>query len=347
MPTMDNSLWIKNKKETVALVTNTLIDRSKNRTQSSRNFYTPFYKNILENTSLGRREFTQQEREFGRILAGTFGDGSANIDGIGTNAKFIILSDIVYKPNTDLFFIATRGTTIRQFNKSTNEVSTLAGSATSGYTNGNLSTSTFTNVFGLAYDPVNQFLYVGDLSYGIRKIDLTTNTVSTVITNASYAYNSMCYSNGFIYLADYATQKVYKINLASPSVDFIAGSGSLGATDGTGASASFNFGYSSSSITTDGSGNLYTVQDNIIRKIVISTGNVSTIKTLSASVTGIEYSSINSSLYISSSKLSRIPLDTLVEEVLATIPYYFAVVSPTSIYAIDDINKVIREYSST
>ena len=77
-------------------------------------------------------------------------------------------------------------------------------------------------------------------------------------------------------MADAGKHTIRKIVIATGAVTTLAGSaGSYGSTDGTGASARF---YGPREITTDGT-NLYVsdMNNHMIRKIVISTGVVTTI----------------------------------------------------------------------
>ena len=77
-----------------------------------------------------------------------------------------------------------------------------------------------------------------------------------------------------LYIADTSNHKIRKVEISSGIVTTLAGS-SIGSTDGTGTSAKF---YDPYGITTDGS-NLYVAdyRNHAIRKIVISTGDVSTL----------------------------------------------------------------------
>lgn len=77
-----------------------------------------------------------------------------------------------------------------------------------------------------------------------------------------------------LYVVDTFYNKIRKIVIATGEVTTLAGSGKKGATDGTGAAASFN---EPVSITTDGS-NLYVSdrENHKIRKIVTATGQVTT-----------------------------------------------------------------------
>jgi len=76
-------------------------------------------------------------------------------------------------------------------------------------------------------------------------------------------------------VADYGNHLIRKIVISTGAVTTVAGTGSSGSANGTGTSASF---YDPSGITTDGT-NLYLsdYSNHLIRKIVISTGAVTTL----------------------------------------------------------------------
>jgi len=78
-----------------------------------------------------------------------------------------------------------------------------------------------------------------------------------------------------LYVADGSNHLIRKIVISTGAVTTVAGTGSSGSANGTGTSASFN---NPRGITTDGT-NLYVAEydNHLIRKIVISTGAVTTV----------------------------------------------------------------------
>jgi len=166
-------------------------------------------------------------------------------------------------------------------------VTTLAGTGDNGSANGTGTSASFYNPFGITTDGTN--LYVGDTKNNlIRKIVISTGVVTTVAgTGSSGSANgtgtsaSFYYPYGFttdgtnLYVADYYNHLIRKIVISTGVVTTVAGTGSSGSANGTGTSASFN---SPHGITTDGT-NLYVADssNHLIRKIVISTGVVTTV----------------------------------------------------------------------
>ncbi len=165
------------------------------------------------------------------------------------------------------------------------EVTTFAGSGSSGSTDGAATSARFSNPWGITTDGTN--LYVADYSnHRIRKIVISTGVVSTLAgsssgfadgTGTSAKFNSpfgITTDGTNLYVVDRSNHKIRKIVISSGAVTTLAGSSS-GFADGTGTSARFS---SPDGISTDGA-NLYVgdTSNHKIRKIVISTGAVTTL----------------------------------------------------------------------
>ena len=198
-----------------------------------------------------------------------------------------------------------------------NAVSTLAGTAgQSGFTNGTGSTARFNRPEGVTTDGTN--LYVADTSSDtIRKIVISTREVTTIAGSAGQAG----FANGTgsaalfntpvgittdgknLYVADRLNYTIRKVVISTGAVTTLAGSpGIAGSADGTGATAIFN---SPMGITTDGT-NLYVADrnDGSIRKVVISTGVVTTLTSSLSQPMGITIAGTN--LYVTDEGDQRI-----------------------------------------
>ena len=166
-------------------------------------------------------------------------------------------------------------------------VTTLAGTGSSGSANGTGTSASFYAPSEITTDGTN--LYVAD--YGnhlIRKIVISTGVVTTLAgTGSSGSANGTGTSASFykpagittdgtnLYVADRYNYLIRKIVISTGVVTTVAGTGSSGSANGTGTSASFDKPYG---VTTDGT-NLYVPDyyNYLIRKIVISTGVVTTV----------------------------------------------------------------------
>jgi len=168
-------------------------------------------------------------------------------------------------------------------------VTTLAGTGSTGSTDNSTGTSaSFNYPQGITTDGTN--LYVADTSnHLIRKIVISTGAVTTLAgtgssgstdnstgTSASFYDPREITTDGTnLYVADTKNNLIRKIVISTGAVTTLAGTGSIGSANGTGTSASF---YYPQGITTDGT-NLYVAEEgnHLIRKIVISTGVVTTV----------------------------------------------------------------------
>ncbi len=166
-------------------------------------------------------------------------------------------------------------------------VTTLAGSGSSGSSNGTGTSASFGKPDGITTDGTN--LYVVDKDNElIRKIVISTGVVTTIAgtgssgsangtgTSASFFSPSGITTDGInLYVADTANQLIRQIVISTGVVTTLAGSGIRGFANGTGTSAAFK---EPVGITTDGI-NLYLTEyvNNLVRQIVISTGVVTTL----------------------------------------------------------------------
>ena len=156
-------------------------------------------------------------------------------------------------------------------------VSTLAGSGVAGFLNATGTAAQFKSPEDVAVD-VSGNVYVGDRNNNrIRKI--TPSGVVTTFAGSTQGYTegtgtfakfNNIYSvavdgSGNVYVADAGNNRIRKIT-PTGVVTTLAGSGTAGYADGTGAAAQFNF---PTGVAVDGSGNVYVAEsvNHRIRKI--------------------------------------------------------------------------------
>jgi len=218
-------------------------------------------------------------------LAGTGSSGSTD-NSTGTSASFYDPREIT-TDGTNLYVADTKNNLIRKIVISTGAVTTLAGTGSMGSANGTGTSASFYYPQGITTDGTN--LYVAEEgNHLIRKIVISTGVVTTVAgtgssgsangtgTSASFQFPGGITTDGTnLYVGDYMNDLIRKIVISTGVVTTVAGTGSSGSANGTGTSASFQ---NPKGVTTDGT-NLYVADmfNHLIRKIVISTGAVTTV----------------------------------------------------------------------
>ncbi len=171
-------------------------------------------------------------------------------DGPARQARFNRPSDVVQTSSGDIYITDTKNHRIRKIDTN-NNVTTFAGSGVAGFQDGKGTSAQFNTPNGITIDAAGN-LYVADTENNrIRKIDPSGN-VTTIAgstsgfvdgrgTNATFfrPRNLAVDTNNNIYVSDTQNHAIRKID-TSGNVTTIAGNGSIGFTNGKGATASFN-----------------------------------------------------------------------------------------------------------
>lgn len=209
---------------------------------------------------------------------------------LGATGPIAITTD-----GTNLYVAESLNNTIRKIVISTGTPTILAGSGTAGFAEGTGAAAQFNSPRGVTIDADGIFLYVAD--YGnnsIRKIDLGTGTVSTVVQ--FFNPRGITIHEGNLYVTDDANHVITRIAISSGISTVIAGSsGVSGFRNGTGTTALFNKPWG---ITTDGTYLYVADSDNLsIRKIEISTGTVTSVITQQSNIKPLGITMIGTILY--------------------------------------------------
>ncbi|MFT3868279.1 MAG: immunoglobulin domain-containing protein [Nibricoccus sp.] len=198
---------------------------------------------------------------------------SGNTNGTGTAARFNNPNALAVDASGFIYVADTANHLVRKIGLN-NAVTTLAGSGSAGSADGTGVAASFSSPAALVPDNAGN-LYLADTgNNSIRKIVVSTGVVTTLATGFN-APAGLALDNGNLYVANSAGHTISKIVLSGPIVTTLAGSGMIGSTDATGTAASFN---SPRGLATDTNGNLYVADtgNNMIRKVVLSTGVVTT-----------------------------------------------------------------------
>jgi sugar lactone lactonase YvrE len=193
----------------------------------------------------------------------------------------------------NLFVADTSNNTIRKVVASTGAVSTLAGSAgVPGNMDGTGTTALFYQPIGVAVDGAGDLFVADTYNNTIRKVVISSGAVSTLAGTAGMpgstdgtGTTALFYQPfgvavdgvGNLFVADTGNATIRKVVISSGAVSTLAGTaGMFGTLDGSGPAAQFSF---PSGVAVDGVGNLFVSDngDHTIRKVVISSGAVSTL----------------------------------------------------------------------
>jgi len=224
-----------------------------------------------------------------------------SVDAIGTAARFSSPFGLA-TDGANLYVSDWHNRTIRSVVIATGQVATLAGSpGLAGVADGTGSAARFRRPSGVTTDGTS--LYVADSQAStIRRVVIATGQVTTLagspgVTGSSDGIGNAALFNSpsgmatdgvNLYVADDANGTIRKIVISTRTVSTLAGTpGVFGSSDGIGGAASFNLNRptgnpisvgTTSSLATDGT-NLYVPDtgNGTIRKIVIATGEVTTI----------------------------------------------------------------------
>lgn len=149
-------------------------------------------------------------------------------------------------------------------------VTTVAGTGVTGFTNGDTSVASFNLPDGVAVDAAGNIYVADSKNFAIRKIT-SGGIVTTFATTDGIPFDLVFDASGNLYVSE-STYKILKITPAA-QVSTFAGSGASAHADGTGTSASFKDPFT---LAIDPAGNLY-VSDVTSFRMITSGGVVSTL----------------------------------------------------------------------
>ena len=198
-------------------------------------------------------------------------------DATGLNARFSNPTDAVLAPDGNLYVTDAFNARIRKVTPA-GVTSTLAGSIF-GNMDGTGASARFAAPMEITfgYDGPDWVLYVTDQqNNNVRKIT-QAGVVTTVATGLNGVTGVAVAADGDVYVSEFYGHTIKKIDMPSATVTVFAGaSGVPGSTNGTGTAARFE---NPAGLTIDGSGTLFVADytNNLIRQIVLSTAEVTTL----------------------------------------------------------------------
>ena len=217
-------------------------------------------------------------------LAGTSGAADGG-DGAG---RLHSAQGVAYDGQGNLFIADTQNHTIRKFVLATGALTTFAGSLTSGRADGIGSAAGLGSPSAIVNGGDGNLYFIDQQV--VRELTLSNQMVTTVAgsqgsfgsadgSGSAARFESLtgvaADGAGNVYVADQEACTVKKLVLATSAVTTIAGSPSqCRSVDGTGSTALFA---GPTELVADGHGNLYISDVNVIRKLVLPTGVVTTV----------------------------------------------------------------------
>lgn len=225
------------------------------------------------------------------------GTGASGADGLGdggvaTNALLYGPADVAVDANGNLYIADSFHHRIRVVNAATGIITVVAGGGSSagvdGIGDGGPATSAqLSNPSSIAFDAAGN-LYIADTGNSlIRRVDVTTGTISIAAGNRGYGYSgdggsalnaSLAQPAGVridpagdIYIADFGNNVIRQVQAASGKIVTIAGSGANGYSGDGGAPTAAALAYPDG-VALDSAGSLYIADysNNVIRKVAFA-----------------------------------------------------------------------------
>jgi sugar lactone lactonase YvrE len=142
---------------------------------------------------------------------------------------------------------------------------------------------------GLAIDPTSRYLYIADLSYNVRRVDLTTGLISTFAGGGTSTADGVpattalltadaigVDASGNLYIGDHNHENIRKVSATTGLISTVTGNGTYG-DSGDGNQASQATITTPWAIVFSSAGNIYFSDNSAVRRIDISTGVITTV----------------------------------------------------------------------
>jgi hypothetical protein len=229
------------------------------------------------------------------------GDGTGNYFGDGgpaTKAGFDYPAALALDSQGDVFVSDLNDNVIRKVSSQSGIITTIAGNGIAGPygitttpstlpgDGGPATQAALIQVFGLAIDN-NSHLYLGSYTQGVRVVDTTTGTIST-LNNTLEVLGGMVFDGDHTLYVSANASEVVAVDVTTAASTAIAGGGNLAASSADGGSALLAA-LSPAGLALDGSGNLY-IADGLTSSVRIVNLRSGIIETFAGSASNRTYS---------------------------------------------------------
>ena len=229
-------------------------------------------------------------------IAGTGEQGYGGDGGPATWAQLGYSQGVTVDGAGNLYIADADNHRIRKVDAATGTISTIAGTGEQGYggDGGPAARAQLGYPSGVAVDGAGN-LYISDFRNNrVRKVDAATGTISTIAGTGEQGYSGdggpaiqaqfsqlhgvAVDAVGNVYVGDYWSHRVRKVEAATGTISTIAGTGEQGYGGDGGPATQAQLRYPSG-VTMDGAGNLYIADagNHRVRKVEAATGTISTI----------------------------------------------------------------------
>ena len=229
-------------------------------------------------------------------IAGTGEQGYGGDGGPATRAQLGYSQGVTVDGAGNLYIADSDNHRIRKVDAATGTISTIAGTGEQDYggDGGPAARAQLGYPSGVAVDGAGN-LYISDFRNNrIRKVDAATGTISTIAGTGEQGYSGdggpaieaqfsqlhgvAVDAVGNVYIGDYWSHRVRKVEAATGTISTIAGTGEQGYGGDGGPATQAQLRYPSG-VTVDGAGNLYIADEwnHRVRKVEAATGTISTI----------------------------------------------------------------------
>jgi hypothetical protein len=227
----------------------------------------------------------------GNGMYGYSGDG-----GPATSAQLDLPTRVALDSAGNIYIADWGNQRIRKVTVSTGDISTVAGNGTPGFSGdgGKATSAELNDPFDVVVDAAGNIYIADEANNRIRKVAASTGDISTVAGNGTAGFSGdggaatsaeLHFPRGValdtannIYIADYDNQRVRKVTVSSGDISTVAGNGTAGFSGDGGPATSAELNYLLG-VAVDSAGNIYIADtsNNRIRKVTVSTGDISTV----------------------------------------------------------------------